>query len=391
MSYDFDAPNPLRGRNTSKYDGIQSTFGYDAPDMIAMWVADMDFAAAPVIKQALMDEVEYGYMGYFSQPQNVNRAVADWYARRHGWNIDPGWARYTHGVISGFADVLATYSEPGEGVIVFSPVYHAFFRQVEAMGRVAVESPLELRDGQYHMNFDTLAASLKGHEKIVTLCSPHNPGGRVWTAEEIRSLAEFCAEHDLILISDEIHIDLCFPGVKPVATLVAAAEHADRIVVLTAASKAFNIAGLETGILIAPDAEMRKKLAPTILDRDSSPNRMGMAAIHAAYEQGEEWLDKVCAYIARNFEILSDRLCALPGVSVMPMQSTYLAWADFNGTGMDDAEIQNRLLRQAHVAASPGTQFRHGGSGHARFNIALSRDKLNEALDRIEKAFSDLQ
>lgn len=391
MSYDFDDPRPLRGRHTSKYDAIESAFGFDAPDMIAMWVADMDFAAAPAIRKAMQDEIDYGYMGYFNRPQEVNVAVANWYRDRHGWDMDPGWVRYTHGVISGFADVIATYSKPGEGVILFSPVYHAFFRQIEAMGRVAVESPLVLADGQYHMDLDALGASLQGHERIVTLCSPHNPGGRIWSREEIRTVADFCAAHDLILISDEIHMDLAFPGATVTATMVAAPEHGDRTVVLTAASKAFNIAGLETGILIAPGSDVRTRLDRTILDRESSPNRFAMAAIRAAYSECDDWLNALNAYIAENYRVFSERMYALPGVSVMPMQASYLAWADFTDTGMNDQELLDRVLRQARVAPSPGTQFRKGGTGHLRFNLALSRAKLTEALDRIEAAFSDLQ
>jgi cystathionine beta-lyase len=243
------------------------------------------------------------------------------------------------------------------------------------------------------MDLDALAASLTGREKIVTFCSPHNPGGRIWSAEEIRALAEFCATHDLMLISDEIHLDLTFPGATATATMAVAPEHAGRIVVITAASKAFNIAGLETGILIAPDAALRKRLDATILDRESSANRFGMAAILAAYGDpaSAEWLDAVTAYIAGNFAIFAERMNALPGVSVMPMQSTYLAWADFNGTGLGDKELMDRVLREAHVAPSPGTQFREGGSGHLRFNLALSRPKLIEAMDRIAAAFADLQ
>lgn len=391
MSYDFDNPRTPRGRHTSKYDAVQKTFGFDAPDLIPMWVADMDFAAAPAILRALRDEVDYGYMGYFNQPQKVNASVANWYRDRHGWDMEADWVRYTHGVISGYGDVIATYSKPGDGVILFSPVYHAFFRQIEAMGRVAVESPLVLRDGQYHMDLDALGTALTGREKIVTLCSPHNPGGRIWTAEEIRALARFCAAHDLILISDEIHMDLTFPGTTFTPTSVAAPDHLDRIVVLTAASKAFNIAGLETGLLIAPDKQVRTRLDRTILDRESSPNRMGMAAVRAAFEESGEWLDAVRSYIAGNFEIFAGRMNTLPGVSVAPMQATYLAWVDFTDTGTDDDELMNRVLKQARVAPSPGTQFRHGGTGHLRFNIALSRPMLTEALDRIETAFADLQ
>ena len=391
MSYDFDTPRSLRGRHTSKYDGIPASFGVDAPDMIAMWVADMDFAVSPAIQKALRDEVDYGYMGYFSQPQEVSAAFAAWLESRHGWSIDPSWVRYTHGVISGYADIISTFSNVGDSVILFSPVYHAFFRQIEAMGRVAHESPLVLRDGQYHMDLDALAASLTGRERVLTFCSPHNPGGRIWTPEEIRAVAEFCAAHDLVMISDEIHMDLTFPGVNATPTLVAAPEHADRIVVVTAASKAFNIAGLETGLLFAPDAANRRRLDVTILDRESSPNRFAMAAIRAAYADSGPWLDAVVDYIAGNYRILADRMNALPGVSVMAMQSTYLAWVDFNGTGISDKELMDRVLHQAHVVPSPGTQFRTGGSGHLRFNLALPRSRLIEAMDRIEEAFSDLQ
>lgn len=391
MAFDFDNPRPLRGRNTAKYDGIETVYGFDADDMIAMWVADMDFACAPAIQAALRDEVDYGYMGYFSQPQTISATIADWLASRHRWAIDPGWVRYTHGVISGYGDVIATYSDPGDGVILFSPVYHAFFRQIEAMGRVVVESELVLRDGQYHMDLDALEASLKGNERIVTLCSPHNPGGRLWTTDELRALAEFCARHDLVLISDEIHMDLCFPGASHVPTAVAARDHLDRIVVLTAASKAFNIAGLETGLLIAPDTAMRARLDRTILDRESSPNRFGMAAVRAAFGKSGDWLDAANAYIAENFRAFEARMNALPGIQVMPMSSTYLAWVDFTGTGMGDEELMDRVLRKARVAPNPGSQFRKGGAGHLRFNLALSRSKLDEALGRIEAAFSDLQ
>lgn len=391
MSYDFDNPRTPRGRHTSKYDAIEKAFGYDAPDMIAMWVADMDFAAAPPIIEALRAEIDYGYIGYFNRPEKVNAAVAHWYRNRHGWAMEPDWVRYTHGVISGYGDVIATFSEPGDGVILFSPVYHAFFRQIEAMGREAVESPLVLRDGRYHMDLDALGVSLTGRERIVTFCSPHNPGGRLWAAEEIRALADFCATHDLMLISDEIHMDLTFPGVSFTPSAVAAPDHLDRMVVLTAASKAFNIAGLETGLLIAPGSDARRRLDRTILDRESSPNRMGMAAIRAAFERSGDWLDAMRGHIAENFRIFAERMNALPGVSVMPMQATYLAWADFTGTGMDDTELMDRVLKKAHVAPSPGPAFRSGGAGHLRFNLALSRPMLNQALDRIEAAFSDLQ
>lgn len=390
MTYDFDIQLPLRGRHVSKYDNMGKIYGVDDPDMIPMWVADMDFAAASAIRAALQAEIDLGYVGYFGNPGPVNEAVANWYAARHGWAVDPGIVRYTHGVVSGYGDVIATFSEPGDGVIVFAPVYHAFYRQIEAMGRVVVESPLIKRDGQFHMDLAALQSALTGREKIVTFCSPHNPGGRIWDAEEIKELAAFCARNDLILISDEIHMDLTFPGVSFIPTAVAAPEHLDRLVVLTAASKGFNVAGGETGLLLAPDAGVRAKVDKVILDRESSPNRFGMAIVRAAFGESGDWSDAVRAYLAENFRIFAERLNAIPGVSVMPMQATYLTWVDFSSLGMSDKELLDRLLT-AKVAPNPGTQFGTGGEGHMRFNLALPRPTLLMAIDQIEAAFVDVQ
>lgn len=390
MTYDFDEVLPLRGHHVTKYDNISRVFGTDDPDVIPMWIADMDFAAAPAIRAALQAEIDLGYIGYFGDTTRADAAVANWYKTRHGWDVDPNVVRYTHGVVSGFADVLATFSDPGDGVIVFSPVYHAFFRQAEAMGRVIHESPLVERDGRFHMDLDALQASLTGREKIVTFCSPHNPGGRIWIADEIRELAAFCVRNDLILLSDEIHMDLTFPGQRFTPTAVAAPDCLDRLVVLTAASKGFNVAGAETGLLLAPDALVRANVDKVITDRESSPNRFGMAILCAAFEECGEWSDAVRDYIAENNRIFSERMSAIPGVSVMDMQATYLSWVDFSSLGMTDDELMHRHLK-AKVAPNPGTQFRHGGAGHMRFNLALPRATLISAIKRIEAAFADLQ
>ncbi len=390
MDFDFDTPLPLRGAHASKYDAIKKSFGVDDPDIIPMWVADMDFKAAPAILAALQTEIDRGYFGYFTDPAPVSAAVAGWYADRHGWEVDPGCIRYTHGVVNGFGDVLAAFSAPGDAVIVFSPVYHAFFRQIRAMGREVLESPLVQRDGVFHMDLEALAAQLTGRERILTLCSPHNPGGRLWTEDEIRAVAAFCEAHDLILVSDEIHMDLTFPGVPFVPTAVAAPECLDRLVVLTAASKGFNIAGAETGLMLVPDAALMRRMEPVLLDREATPSRFGMAMIRAAFGESGDWSDAVRAYLAENFRIFDERVSELPGVSVMPMQATYLSWVSFEDLGMTDAELQKRVLG-AKIAANPGTQFGEGGSGHMRFNVALPRATLLDAIARLEAAFSDVQ
>lgn len=390
MTYDFDSQLELRGSHVAKYDNISKAFGIDARDVIPMWVADMDFAAAPAIRAALQAEIDRGYFGYFADTSATDRAVANWYERRHGWKIDTGWIRYTHGVVNGFGDVLAAFSDPGDSIILFSPVYHAFYRQARSMGREILESPLMIRRGKFHMDLEALRKSLTGREKIVTFCSPHNPGGRLWTAGEICELVDFCGEHGLILISDEIHMDLVYPGATYVPTAVAAPDVSSRLVVLNAASKAFNIAGGETGFLMSPDANLRAQLDRVILDRESSPNRFAMAMVQAAFDESEDWSDAVSAHISENFRIFADRMNTLPGVSVMEMRATYLAWVDFSPLGMTDKELLSRVLG-AGVAPSPGTQFGTGGSGHLRFNLALPRPTLLTAIERLEKAFSDVQ
>lgn len=390
MTYDFDTQVALKGTHSAKFDAITREFGQDDPDMIPMWVADMDFKAAPPILAALQREIDRGVLGYFTNPKPVAASVGAWYETKHGWSVDPDWVRFTHGVVNGYGVALATFTQPGDEVIVFSPVYHAFFRQIEAMGRVAKESPLLLEDGVFYMDLEGLAASLTGRETALTLCTPHNPGGRIWTPGELQAVADFCAEHDLLLISDEIHMDLVFPGDVFVPTAVAAPDCVDRLVVLTAASKGFNLAGGETGFMVVPDPQLRKKVDAVMVDREATPNRFGMMMTRAAFTECSDWSEAVRGYIADNFRIFAERIGALPGVSVMPMRATYLSWVDFTSLGMTDAELISRIL-EAKVAPEKGTKFRHGGSGHLRFNLALPRPTLLTAIERIEAAFADLQ
>ena len=391
MTFDFDTPLSLRQPHIQKWGTLEDAFGMTSDDAIPMWVADMDFAAAPAIRAVVQDELDRGYFGYFGDRRSVDAAITDWLKTHHGWDLDPSAIRYTHGVVAGFAHCLATLSQPGDGVVLFSPVYHAFYRKARHMGREIVESPLVIRDGQYHMDLDALAASLTGREKILAFCSPHNPGGRVWTADEIRTLVKFCETHDLVMISDEIHMDLTYPGVQHIPTVIAAPSVKNRLITLTAATKGFNIAGIETGLMIVEDDNLRAEVDKVHADRGGSPNRFGMRMTEAAFTHGADWSVALRIYIAQNFAIWRDRIGAIPGVSVMDMQATYLAWVDFSGTGMTPAEVRKRCVDVARIAPSPGRQFGTGGEGWNRFNIAMPRSIMMEAIERMEDAFSDLQ
>lgn len=389
--FDFDEPIDRRRTHSVKWDMMEPYFGVPAEGGLAMWVADMDFRPPPAVMAALAREIETGVPGYFGDEKAYRAAIQGWMARRHGWEIAPEWILTTHGLVAAVGLAVQAFSEPGDGVILFTPVYHAFARVIGANGRQVVESRLVERDGRYVMDLDALAAQLTGRERMVVFCSPHNPGGRIWSVEEQRALAAFCAAHDLILVSDEIHHDLVMPGLSHTPMAVAAPEAADRLVTLTATTKTFNIAGALTGNAIVADPGLRARIAARIGAAGGSPNRFGVLMATAAYDGGDAWLDALRPYLAENARIFDAGVAAVPGVSSMPLDSTYLAWVDFRRLGMEQAEIERRLREGARIAASPGPQFGGGGEGWMRFNLAMPRARVEDAVARIQAAFSDLQ
>lgn len=387
--FDFDEPIDRRQTHSMKWDMMEPLFGVSPGDGIPMWVADMDFRPPPAVMAALAREVEAGVPGYFGDDRAYRAAVQGWMARRHGWEVDPAAILTTHGLVSAVGLALQAYTAPGDGIILFTPVYHAFAKVIVANGRKVVESRLVERDGRHHMDLDALAAALTGRERMVVFCSPHNPGGRIWSVAEQRALAAFCVAHGLTLVSDEIHHDLLMPGEAHVPMALAAPEIADRLVTLTATTKTFNIAGALTGNAIVPDAGLRAKLAGRIAAAGGSPNRFGAIMATAAYAGGDAWLDALRAYLAGNARVFDAGVEAIPGVRSMRLESTYLAWVDFRGTGMGQAEIERRLRDGARIAASPGPQFGGGGQGWMRFNIAMPRARIREAAARLQAAFGD--
>ena len=389
--FDFDEPIDRRRTHSVKWDMMEPYFGVPAEDGLAMWVADMDFRPPPAVMAALAHEIETGVPGYFGDEKAYRAAIQGWMARRHGWEIAPEWILTTHGLVAAVGMAVQAFTEPGDGVILFTPVYHAFARVIGANGRQVVESRLVERDGRHFMDLDALAAQLTGRERMVVFCSPHNPGGRIWSVAEQRALAAFCAAHDLILVSDEIHHDLVMPGRSHTPMAVAAPEAADRLVTLTATTKTFNIAGALTGNAIVADPGLRARIAARIGAAGGSPNRFGVLMATAAYDGGDAWLDALRPYLAENARIFDQGLAAVPGLSSMALDSTYLAWVDFRRLGMEQAEIERRLREGARIAASPGPQFGGGGEGWMRFNLAMPRARVEDAVARIQAAFSDLQ
>ncbi len=391
--FDFDRVIERRGTHSTKWDMIAKLSGIQAPDALPMWVADMDFAAPPGVTAALMEEVQRATHGYYADTGSWAAALAEWMRRRHRLTLDPAWVSQTPGIVSGLGLILQAVTEPGDEVILFPPAYHAFRKIITANDRRILDAQLIEADGRYRMDLAALKAKLTPRSKIVFYCNPHNPGGTVWTAEETRALAAFCAEHDLILVSDEIHCDLMLGGSVHVPALTAAPEFADRIITCLAATKTFNLAGAHVGACVTPNAALKQRLDQRIMASGlSSYNSFGMIATEAAWRTGEAWLDGLLPYLTSNRDRLESSIRqSVPGARPMRLESTYLAWVDFSGTGLAPEDVAERVKSRARIFASPGEQFGPGGASWLRLNFAMPRPLLDEALGRIGDAFDDLR
>jgi cysteine-S-conjugate beta-lyase len=388
----FDEIIPRHGTNSVKWDCMEPMFGVPAETGLPMWVADMDFRPPAVVQQALERMTAHGVYGYFGDDRAYLAAIRWWMQTRHGWDVDPASIFTTHGLVNGTALCIDAFTRPGDGIILMTPVYHAFARIIKAAGRDVVECPLALREGRYEMDFTAWDAQMTGRERMVVLCSPHNPGGRVWTPAELRGIADFCIRHDLILVSDEIHHDLVMPGHKHCVMARTAPDIADRLVTMTATTKTFNIAGGHIGNVIIADDTLRAAFALRMNALGISPNSFGMHMATAAYSpEGTAWVDALVRYLDGNRQVFDAGVNAIPGLRSMPLQATYLAWVDFAGTGMTAAECTDRVQKQAQIVTNPGPSFGTGGASFLRFNIATQRVRVTEAVARLAKAFADLQ
>ncbi|MDE0984196.1 MAG: pyridoxal phosphate-dependent aminotransferase [Yoonia sp.] len=387
----FDTTPDRRDTHSSKWDSMESIYSVSPDDGIAMWVADMEFQPPQCVQDAVKAMHDHGVYGYYGDEGDYRAAIQWWMSERHGWQIDPSWIFTTHGLVNGTALCIDAYTSVGDGVVLFTPVYHAFARVINAAGRHVVSCELANNAGRYEFDFDAYDAQMTGNERMLILCSPHNPSGRVWTKTELQAVAAFAKRHELILVSDEIHHDLTMPGYTHIPT-----AHidgiSDRLVTMTATTKTFNIAGGHAGNVIIKDPDLRARFGGRMAAMGISANSFGLFMATAAYSpDGAAWVDDLRAYLDGNRQVFDAGVNAIPGVKSMALESTYLAWVDFSGTGMSMEEVIERVQKNAKIAASHGPTFGLGGDNFLRFNIGTTRAQIEDAVARLQVAFSDLQ
>ncbi len=392
MIYDFDKLIERRGTHSTKWDAMAERVGVTAEDAIPMWVAEMDFEGPQEVREALAAEVERLTFGYYTGDITWRQAMSDWLDRHHGWQIDPDWVTPTPGVCSGLALAIQAFSEEGDAIVVFSPVYHAFYTYIDANNRQAFSHQMSEENGRYRMDLDRLEETLPDNAKMVFFCSPHNPGGTVWHPEEIRALCDFCERHDLILVADEIHHDLVYPGNQHHVTQMVAPGITDRLITCVGATKTFNLAGAHVGGVVIANERLRRKFRK-MAKRSGllSYSLPGMVATEAAQRHGDEWLSQLLPYLEKNrdvFEVGIEK--AVPGARAMHLEATYLSWVDFAGTGLERKDFMARISERARIATSPGPAFGPGGETFVRFNIATPRSRIEEAIERLGEAFADI-
>lgn len=388
MQYDFDTPIDRTHTWSIKHDFKKENGKAD--DILPLWVADMDFRSPDSVVEALKKAVDHGIFGYSRADESYFDAVAAWYQKRHHLTLQPEWMTCTPGIVFALSIAVRAFTQEGDAVLIQPPVYHPFSRAILRNKRTLVENPLVLKDGHYEMDLEDLEQKvLDEHVKLMILCNPHNPVGRVWTREELTALADICLRHHVYVISDEIHGDFVWQGHEQTPYASISEEACLHSMMCTAPSKTFNLAGMATSNLFIPDPEMRRKFQSELLDvGQENMNRLGLFACRAAYEGGGEWLDQLIGYLAGNLALVRD-FCKnrVPQIQLVEPEGTYLAWLDCRELGMTDDELMAFFSDEAKVWLDPGTHSGEQGSGFMRFNLGSSRSVIAQALDQIEAAW----
>ena len=385
--YDFDELIDRTNTNCIKYDARKLFFGSE--DVLPLWVADMDFKTPDFIIEALKKRLEHEVLGYTYRGDSYFESIVNWLDKRHGWKIEKEWISFSPGVVAGFTLAIDTFSKPGDEVVVQPPVYFPFSDSVKGTRRKILENPLKLVNGRYTFDLEDLKNKITPKTKMLLLCNPQNPGGMVWTKEELTALATVCLENKILIVSDEIHSDLVFEGNKHIPLPSLSDEIANNCVVCMAASKTFNIAGLTTSFVIIPNNQLFARYERTIkVPHLHMGNIFGSLALETAYHEGAAWVDQLMTYLKGNYDFLESFLNKnIPQIVPMKPEATYLIWLDFSAFNLTDDELNTKLI-DAGVGLNKGVQFGRGGAGFMRINIGCPRSTLEQALESMKKAFA---
>lgn len=359
-------------------------------DVLPLWVADMDFRVAAPIEEALARRVSHGIFGYSDCKESYYEAVRDWFRDHYGYESESDWIVKTSGVVTALAMAVRAFSKEGESVLIQTPVYYPFYSVIESNGRKLVENPLVYRDGRYEIDFEDLENKIRENDvRMMILCNPHNPVGRVFTEEELRKIGEILKKHDVILVSDEIHCDFAFPEHPHHVFTKAVPEMREQAVICTAPSKTFNLAGLQTSNIFIENEKLRRDFRRELARSGLSQiNTFGLVACETAYREGEEWLSDVRSYMRANLDYLRDFVREnLPGVTLVEPDGTYFAWLDFRDTGLTDEELNEMIVHDAKLWLDAGNIFGEAGKGFERIVLACPRKTLEEAMRRLQGAF----
>lgn len=387
MPVDFDTVPNRRGTNCFKYDFARE-MGMPE-DVLPLWVADMDFPTAPAVLERLHALAEHGIFGYTGVKDAYFSAVHNWYAQRFGWETQRSWLVTTPGVVFAIAIAIRAFTQKGDAILIQQPVYYPFANKVTENDRQLVVNPLVLKNGRYEMDFADMERKIVDyHVKMLLLCSPHNPVGRVWTKEELLRVGEICQKHGVLVVSDEIHADFTYAGHTHRVFASVKSEFADFTITCTAPSKTFNLVGLQNSNIFIPNRQLRHAYKKELSACGcGGTNCMGMAACQAAYEAGADWLEQLKQYLAGNLAYIRQFLREkLPDIALIEPEGTYLVWLDLRKLGLTEQQQRQLIVQDAKLWLDTGTLFGQGGEGFERINIACPRATIEQAMQRLERA-----
>ena len=387
MSFDFDKPISRENTNSVKFDGRQSYFG--TVDVVPAWVADMDFAIPDCVTRALQERLQHPVLGYTLYPESLYESIINWFWRRHQWKIDRDWILMAPGVVPSLFAAVQAFAKEGEGVIVQPPVYFPFFSAVTTNHRKLILNPLRELNGRYEIDFEHLESCAQDGARLLMLCTPHNPVGRVWSEQELQKVLTIARNYNLTILSDDIHCDLVYPG-NTHTILGKLALPDDKIITTIAPNKTFNIPGLGLSALVIADASQRKAMKQTFESLHvGNTNPFSIVAFEAAYSGGDAWLNALMKYLEETRNFVADYLQKnIPQIKMTKPEATYLIWLDCRELGMTDSQLRDFFIKDCKVGMSPGMVFGEGGSGFMRLNIGTHRAALEQILLSIAKAIN---